>query len=145
MCANPILASTLSGWGSLDGGWVTRDPIGDLPGISWAFDTGGRRFYMPQFDVAPGQTWTVGAEDRVVSGSGTAKIAVDFDWNLDAVHDCLRGGFGAQAPFRLGWHDSAVAREHLVAGYDRHNLHPAITREYLLDMLTEHRVELDPR
>ncbi|MCP2323403.1 RNAse (barnase) inhibitor barstar [Hamadaea flava] len=68
-----------------------------------------------------------------------------FGCNLDALDDCLRGRFGAQAPFRLMWHDSAVAREHLVAGYDRRRLSPAVTLEYLLDMLTEHDVEVDLR
>jgi hypothetical protein len=38
-----------------------------------------------------------------------------FGWNLDALDDRLRGGFGAQTPFRLVWHDSAVAREQLTA------------------------------
>jgi barstar (barnase inhibitor) len=66
-----------------------------------------------------------------------------FGWNLGAVHDCLGGGFGAQAPFRLVWHDSAVAREHLVAGYDRRELAPATTLEDLLAMLAEDRVEID--
>lgn len=42
-----------------------------------------------------------------------------FGWNLDALDDCLCGRFGAQTPFRLVWHHSAVAREHLVAGYAR--------------------------
>jgi hypothetical protein len=68
-----------------------------------------------------------------------------FGWNLDALDDCFCGGFGARAPFRLVWHDSAVAREHLVAGYDRRRLGPAITLEYLTDMLTAHHVELDLR
>ena len=68
-----------------------------------------------------------------------------FGWNLDALHDCLGWGFGARAPFRLVWHHSAVAREHLVAGYDRRLLRPATTLDYLLDMLTEHRVEVDLR
>ncbi|NKZ09097.1 hypothetical protein HGB48_35950 [Actinomadura latina] len=68
-----------------------------------------------------------------------------FGWNLGALDDCLRGGFGARAPFRLIWHDSAVAREHLVAGYDRHRLGPAITLDYLLGMLAEHHVEIDLR
>ncbi|GAB3899118.1 hypothetical protein GCM10029964_084580 [Kibdelosporangium lantanae] len=68
-----------------------------------------------------------------------------FGWNLSALDDCLRGGFGAQAPFRLVWHNSAVAREHLVVGYDRRSLGLAITLEYLLDMLIEHRIEVDLR
>jgi RNAse (barnase) inhibitor barstar len=68
-----------------------------------------------------------------------------FGWNLDALVDCLRGRFGARTPFRLVWHDSAVARERLVAGYDRRRLGPAITLEYLLDMLAAHNVEIDLR
>ncbi|MER7441612.1 barstar family protein [Micromonospora avicenniae] len=68
-----------------------------------------------------------------------------FGWNLDALHDCLTGGFGAQTPFRLVWHDSATARAHLVTGYDRRLLHPATTMDYLLDMLAEHRVKVDLR
>lgn len=65
-----------------------------------------------------------------------------FGWNLDALHDCLCGSFGARTPFRLVWHDSAVARKHLVAGYDRQRLGPAITLETLLGILAQHRVEI---
>ncbi|MEV0561010.1 barstar family protein [Dactylosporangium sp. NPDC050588] len=68
-----------------------------------------------------------------------------FGWNLDALDDCLCGKFGARTPFRLVWHDSAVARAHLVAGYDRRRLGPAVTMEYLLDMLTARQVEIDLR
>jgi hypothetical protein len=68
-----------------------------------------------------------------------------FGWNLAALDDCFCGGFGAQAPFRLVWHNSAVAREHLVVGYDQRQLGPATTLEYLLDMLTAHHVEIDLR
>lgn len=68
-----------------------------------------------------------------------------FGWNLGALHDCLGGEFGALAPFRLVWHDSAVAREHLVVGYDRRWLGPAVTLEYLLGVFTEHRIEIDLR
>ncbi|MFI0799183.1 Barstar (barnase inhibitor) [Amycolatopsis lurida] len=68
-----------------------------------------------------------------------------FGWNLDALDDCLSGGFGALPPFRLVWHDSAVARAHLVAGYDRHRLRPATTLEDLLTILAEHGIEVDLR
>ncbi|GAA2467923.1 barstar family protein [Winogradskya humida] len=68
-----------------------------------------------------------------------------FGWNLDALEDCLRGGWGARPPFRLRWHDSAVAREHLVAGYDRHRHGPAVTLGYLLGMFAEHGVDVDLR
>ena len=43
------------------------------------------------------------------------------------------------------WHDSAVAREHLVIGYDQRRLGPAITLDYLLNMLTEHQIDIDLR
>ncbi|MEU4220725.1 barstar family protein [Actinoplanes sp. NPDC026623] len=68
-----------------------------------------------------------------------------FGWNLDALVDCLRGGFGARTPLRLAWHDSAVAREHLVDGYDRRRLGPAVSLSYLLDLLVAGRVEIDLR
>jgi hypothetical protein len=34
-----------------------------------------------------------------------------YGWNLDAVADCLRGGFGAVPPFAVEWLESGVARE----------------------------------
>ncbi|MGI5232828.1 barstar family protein [Actinoallomurus sp. CA-142502] len=68
-----------------------------------------------------------------------------FGWNLGALDDCLGGKWGARAPFRLVWHDSAVAGEHLVAGYDRHRYAPAVTLDYLLQMFAEHDVEVELR
>ncbi|WP_433170852.1 barstar family protein [Actinoallomurus sp. CA-150999] len=68
-----------------------------------------------------------------------------FGWNLDALDDCLRGRWSARTPFRLVWHDSAVAGEHLVAGYDRHRYAPAVTLDHLLQMFAEHGVEVDLR
>ncbi|KKK04810.1 hypothetical protein LQ51_16855 [Micromonospora sp. HK10] len=68
-----------------------------------------------------------------------------FGSNLDAFDDCLCGRFGASTPFRLAWHDSTVAREHLVDGYDRLRLAPAVTMEYLLGIFAEHGVEIDLR
>ncbi|MET8355045.1 MULTISPECIES: barstar family protein [unclassified Micromonospora] len=68
-----------------------------------------------------------------------------FGWNLDALSDCLHSRWGARTPFRLVWHNSAVAREHLVAGYNRRRYEPAVTLDYLLQMLTEHGVEVELR
>jgi RNAse (barnase) inhibitor barstar len=68
-----------------------------------------------------------------------------FGWNLDALDDCLFGGFGVHPPFRLAWHDSAVAREHLVDGYDQRRMEPAVTFDYLVDLLTSNGVEVDQR
>ncbi|MFF7145615.1 barstar family protein [Streptomyces nodosus] len=36
-----------------------------------------------------------------------------FGWNLDALRDCLRGGWGATTPFSLRWDSSAEARTRL--------------------------------
>ncbi|MFD0068387.1 barstar family protein [Streptomyces sp. NPDC056690] len=36
-----------------------------------------------------------------------------FGWNLDALDDCLRGGWGATAPFTLHWGFSAQAKARL--------------------------------
>jgi hypothetical protein len=52
---------------------VTGHPV-----ASWAFDTRGHGFYLPELAVTPGQTWTLGADDRSVPASGTARMAVDW-------------------------------------------------------------------
>ncbi|WP_323188037.1 barstar family protein [Streptomyces sp. NBC_00237] len=54
-----------------------------------------------------------------------------FGGNLDALSDCLSGGFGVTAPFVLEWGHSDVARTHLVAYFDS-----------ALDVLREHAVEV---
>jgi hypothetical protein len=77
-CSNPILATNLNGWGALDSGSVSRVAVNDVSGASWAFATTGRAFYMPQISVAAGQRWTVSVQDRLASGSGTAKITVEW-------------------------------------------------------------------
>lgn len=38
-----------------------------------------------------------------------------FGRNVDALSDCLCGGFGVEGPFVLRWHNSGVARHHLTA------------------------------
>ncbi|GAA0843593.1 barstar family protein [Streptosporangium amethystogenes subsp. fukuiense] len=73
-----------------------------------------------------------------------------FGWNLDALDDCLRGGWGATSPFRLVWHHSDVARRHLAAGYDRpaHRLRdwgPSIGLDDLLRIFSEHDIEVEFR
>ncbi|MCC8247074.1 barstar family protein [Saccharothrix luteola] len=68
-----------------------------------------------------------------------------FGWNLDALDECVTGQFGAHPPFRLVWHDSAIAADRLVVGHDRRKPAPAIPLSYLLDMLSEHHIEVDLR
>src|SRR3954451_22260498 len=69
-CSNPVLATNLNGWGALDSGAVSRVAVSDVSGASWAFATTGRSFWMPQLSVSAGQRWTIGAQDRLVGGSG---------------------------------------------------------------------------
>jgi Glycosyl hydrolases family 16/Fibronectin type III domain len=77
-CSNPTLATDLSGWGALDGGAVSRVAVSDLSGASWAFATTGHSLWMPQVSMSPGQQWTVSARDRLLNGSGTAKITIEW-------------------------------------------------------------------
>ena len=54
--------------------------------------------------------------------------------------------FGGATPgFSLIWHDSEVARAHLVAGYDRESWLPAVTFDELVRRLTEDGVQLELR
>jgi hypothetical protein len=59
-----------------------------------------------------------------------------FGWNADALNDCARGRWGAAPPFRLVWHDSAVARRHLAAG---------TTSDDVLSWLAEAGIDVDLR
>ncbi|MCX5214915.1 barstar family protein [Kitasatospora sp. NBC_00240] len=65
-----------------------------------------------------------------------------FGCNLDALDDCLGGGFGATAPFTLAWHASHVARRHLgnlISPWDGrfHNYFDKI-----LKVFADHRIEV---
>lgn len=62
--------------------------------------------------------------------------------NLDDLIDSMRGGFGVTKPFRLVWHDSEVARTHMVTGFDPHRWAPAFTFDYLLQTLAEEGIEV---
>lgn len=69
-------------------------------------------------DAPAGQTFTLDGRHVVDRDSFYCAIgeAVNgpggyFGWNLDALDDCLRGGWGAAAPFTLLWDFSARARE----------------------------------
>jgi RNAse (barnase) inhibitor barstar len=68
-----------------------------------------------------------------------------FGRDLDELDDCLQGTYGAQAPFRLVWHDSTTAREHLLDGYDRRRLRHGTPMNHLLDLLTAHHIDIDLR
>ncbi|MEV0401811.1 barstar family protein [Actinoallomurus sp. NPDC050550] len=85
------------------------------------------------------------ADERAPSGEAINGPGGYFGWNLDALDDCLGGRRGARAPFRLVWHDSAVAGEHLVPGYDRHRHAPAVTLDSLLQIFAEHGIEVELR
>lgn len=68
-----------------------------------------------------------------------------FGWGADALLDCLSGGGGAEAPFRLVWHESAVAEGSLVPGYDRFRWTSSITYPQLLEWLQRAAVDVDLR
>ncbi|MFB7466178.1 barstar family protein [Streptomyces sp. NPDC056224] len=55
-----------------------------------------------------------------------------FGWNLDALADCLRGGWGATTPFTLQWESSAEARAHLMDSRS-----PSANKAAVFDLLLE--------
>ncbi|WP_017588695.1 barstar family protein [Nocardiopsis ganjiahuensis] len=72
-------------------------------------------------DASAGQVFTVDGRRVVDRASFYCAIgeAVNgpggyFGWNLDALVDCLRGGWGAATPFTLHWDFSAESRARLV-------------------------------
>lgn len=72
-------------------------------------------------DTSAGQVFTVDGRRIVDRDSFYCAVgeAVNgpggyFGWNLDALVDCLRGGWGATTPFTLHWDSSAESRARLV-------------------------------
>ncbi|MFJ6783159.1 barstar family protein [Streptomyces yangpuensis] len=64
-----------------------------------------------------------------------------FGANLDALADCLGGGFGHTGPATLLWRDSAVAREHLGQALTSDG-QPYDLFDAVLDVLAERRVRV---
>ncbi|SEH00021.1 hypothetical protein SAMN05444920_114297 [Nonomuraea solani] len=69
-----------------------------------------------------------------------------FGGDLFWLHEnAATGGGGATPGFRMIWHNSEVARTHLVSGYDRKSWRPAVTFDDLVQCLTEDGVQLELR
>lgn len=68
-----------------------------------------------------------------------------FGWNGNALHDCLTGGWGARRPFRLVWHDAAVARTHLTAIFESQPSTPLTEFEQILHWLAEDEIDVELR
>lgn len=117
--------------GNLDrkGLWENLDASGREAWLSvalWSRDYQRRRH--PE-DATPGQVFTLDGRQVVDINSFYCALgeAINgpggyFGWNLAAVDDCLRGGFGAQPPFTLKWlHSNAVRSDltdHFAQGSD---------------------------
>lgn len=68
----------------------------------------------------------------------TGRVVI-FGFTLDALNDCLRGGFGARTPFTLIWRDFEIARESLatpIEGADG----PSSYYDAILTILQDHDV-----
>ncbi|WP_234386582.1 barstar family protein [Streptomyces sp. ERV7] len=81
---------------------------------SWEYRRQGRP------DAPAGQVFTLDGRRTVDRDSFYCAIgeAINgpggyFGWNLDALDDCLSGGWGANTPFTLQWDSSAEARARL--------------------------------
>ncbi|MET9160061.1 barstar family protein [Streptomyces parvulus] len=106
---------------SRKGLWHSLDAEGRIAWLSVAlWSRRYQRRERPE-DTAPGQVFTLDGR-QVVDAAGfycALGEAINgpggyFGWNLAAVDDCLRGGFGAAAPFTLAWENSDIARSRMV-------------------------------
>ena len=99
-------------------------------------------------DLAPGRVFVLDGrqildEDSFYCAIGEAINGPGgyFGWNLDALDDCLNGGWGAAPAFTLEWRHSEVARSRLVE-------HPAVQGgpstlfELILKIINDRGVEV---
>ncbi|MFJ6699617.1 barstar family protein [Streptomyces sp. NPDC091272] len=119
------------------GAWTGLDPEGRR---AWLTAVQEHHFSRPDAgeDAPAGRTYVL--DGRHVTDRSALFLALGeavngpggyFGANLDALNDCLRGGYGVGTPFVLDWQDSETARTHLVAYFDS-----------ALDVLREHGVDV---
>lgn len=102
------------------GMWHELAPENQVAWLSVALSSGQyRRQGKP--DTPAGQVFTLDGRHIVDRNSFYCAMgeAINgpggyFGWNLDALDDCLCGGWGATPPFSLHWDSSAEARARLV-------------------------------
>jgi barstar (barnase inhibitor) len=99
-------------------------------------------------DAAPGQAFTLDGRQVVdidglycVLGEAINGPGGYFGWNLSAVDDCLRGGFGASCPFTLKWLRSDVVTSALVR-CDVAGGRWTADLEVLLEIFSDHGIDV---
>ncbi|MFI1015974.1 barstar family protein [Streptomyces sp. NPDC020965] len=99
-------------------------------------------------DAAPGQVFRLDGRQVVDADSFYCALgeAVNgpggyFGWNLAAVDDCLRGGFGARAPFTLEWHNSGESLSRLMSN-DAGDKDTGAFFDVLLEIFADHDIHV---
>lgn len=128
--------------------WHSLDQQGRRAWLSVALWSSEYRRRGNSADIAPGRVFVLDGQQvhdvdsfycaigEAVNGPGGY-----FGWNLDALNDCLRGGWGAAPPFTLEWQYAEVARSRLV---DHRAVQgdPATLFELILHIIGDHDVEV---
>lgn len=128
--------------------WHSLDQPGRRAWLSVALRSSEYQRRGNRADIAPGRTLMLDGQQILDVDSFYCAIgeAVNgpggyFGWNLDALNDLLRGGWGAAPPFTLEWQHAEVARsrlvEHRVVQGD-----PATLFEPILNIIGDHDVEV---
>ncbi|MEU8924519.1 barstar family protein [Kitasatospora sp. NPDC048545] len=131
-----------------NGLWRSMGPAGRLAWLSVAMLSRGYRHRIDNGDRAPGHVFRMDGRQVVDVDSFYCALgeAVDgpggyFGWNLDALDDCLGGGWGASPPFTLEWQHSEVARTRLVRQRALHQGTETLF-EVLLEIFADHGVKV---
>jgi RNAse (barnase) inhibitor barstar len=136
--------------GQLDrkGLWHSLDPEGRRAWLSVALWSRHYQRREHTEDAAPGQVFILDGRQVVDADSFYCALgeAVNgpggyFGWNLAAVDDCLRGGFGATPPFTLQWQNSDIARSQL-AGDQESSRITGGDFDVLLEIFADHGIDV---
>jgi hypothetical protein len=97
-CANPALATDVTGWGGSSSLVKTRQAITDHAEAQWeyAVATGAattERIYLPHQKVLPGAQWELGAQVRTLNDQARARMEIDWYGPGDAYLGHTNGGY----------------------------------------------------
>ncbi|MET8026531.1 barstar family protein [Streptomyces avermitilis] len=127
--------------------WRSFDAAGRHAWLSVALNHHG---YRGLVDAQPGAAYELDGRHITDESSFYCSLGESingpggyFGWNLSALNDCLRGGWGASTPFTLNWHHSAESIRRIAEDVAVQREYEGRYLEYLTEIFDSRAVEVN--